>query len=439
MVVPVLHICDLLALGGVSRHMENLAQLANRAVFAPVLAGFDIEPGYVDALRRRGITAGRVRPDLAGLADIVPRNQPFIAIVNRGGGRSDRWDEALRNLRAADARVIAEINVFGFADTGPGWETIDFSFANSMHTMWLNWRALGRPDIDTYLRRHGVAYYPVVMSSDVPTAAALGGTMRDELGIPRDAFVFGDVCRPDAQKLDYLSVPVMAKLGAEFADVYFITRSYPEHFARKLQRALGARYLNLPPSTDENVVLGTLDAMNVLLHMSSMGESFGMAVAEAMRCGVPVVANETPGRRQNNAQPELIVHGETGYLASDAWSVVERCRQLHADRVLCHELGKNGRRVFERVPFEPRLAMAHIESRLAELAKAKGWDVAPGLPPAPPLPPLVELRQYLASYTMRATVAPLPRGIAESLWSAWVDAGRLWWRLERKLVRAYRA
>jgi glycosyltransferase involved in cell wall biosynthesis len=45
-----------------------------------------------------------------------------------------------------------------------------------------------------------------------------------------------------------------------------------------------------------------------LFLLPSEQESFGLTALEAMNCGVPVIASDVGGL------PEVIVHGETGYL-----------------------------------------------------------------------------------------------------------------------------
>lgn len=77
----------------------------------------------------------------------------------------------------------------------------------------------------------------------------------------------------------------------------------------------------------------------------SLYEGFGLPAAEAMACGTPVVAT-TAG-----AFPEVIDHGETGWLAPprDAHALADAIRLLSEDEGLRRRLGEAGRRsVVER-------------------------------------------------------------------------------------------
>jgi glycosyltransferase involved in cell wall biosynthesis len=68
-----------------------------------------------------------------------------------------------------------------------------------------------------------------------------------------------------------------------------------------------------------------------LLHPISFNEPFGMSVAEAMLCGTPVIAYN------KGAMPELIKHGETGFLVNNLGEAVDAVDRLkNINRRDCH-------------------------------------------------------------------------------------------------------
>ena len=65
-------------------------------------------------------------------------------------------------------------------------------------------------------------------------------------------------------------------------------------------------------------------------------ESFGLVALEAMACGVPTVGSTAGGI------PELITHGETGYLApiGDTYSMAQHVLEIVKDEALSERLRK---------------------------------------------------------------------------------------------------
>ena len=73
--------------------------------------------------------------------------------------------------------------------------------------------------------------------------------------------------------------------------------------------------------------------------MPSGSETFGLAALEAMACEVPVVATDVGGL------PELVVHGETGFLCSvdDVDEFTDCTRTLLTDEALHDEMAEAAR------------------------------------------------------------------------------------------------
>ncbi len=78
-------------------------------------------------------------------------------------------------------------------------------------------------------------------------------------------------------------------------------------------------YMGSAGPAERDAILGGAYA---LLHPVNFEEPFGLSVAESMFCGTPVIAFN------RGAMPELISHGETGFLVSDIDEAVERVSDI---------------------------------------------------------------------------------------------------------------
>jgi glycosyltransferase involved in cell wall biosynthesis len=109
----------------------------------------------------------------------------------------------------------------------------------------------------------------------------------------------------------------------------------------------------------------------------SLYEGFGLPAAEAMACGVPVVATTAP------AFLEVVDHGETGWLVppADPAALADAIRRLMSDPDLRAELGREGRRrVRER--FDWRRAAEEVVAVYEEVLSGKSKE-APSATSAP--------------------------------------------------------
>ena len=124
---------------------------------------------------------------------------------------------------------------------------------------------------------------------------------------------------------------------------------------------------------EDVVYLGKQDPLEHLLGiadvflMPSESESFGLAGLEAMACGVPVVGSRIGGL------PELVVHGECGYLEpmGDTDAMARRVLELLGDRDKLAAFGANAReRTVEH--FEARNIVPLYERYYREVMERKG-------------------------------------------------------------------
>jgi glycosyltransferase involved in cell wall biosynthesis len=118
---------------------------------------------------------------------------------------------------------------------------------------------------------------------------------RAQLGIPAQALVIGSVARLSPQKQPAAVLALFAMLRKQFPDSYLVLAG-----RGPLEAALRAQAARMQISSHV-VFTGFVEDVAALmpafdLHvLLSRNEGFGIATAEAMACGVPVVATDVPG------------------------------------------------------------------------------------------------------------------------------------------------
>lgn len=390
--ITVMHIADCTGIGGVQKVIANLSTYI---------------PSVCVTLDDLPLPKGEGRGE-----------GPVIAVLHRAGRREERWDKAYNLLRAHRPVAIVEMNVFGEVDSGPSAPIPAMRCFPSLHVLRKHLQASGCPDMDAYLATHRVLYNALAVPP--PALGQLREAFRRAHHIPEDALVIGAVTRPDANRLDYMLPALLPRLARAIPSLHLITREFPEAIARVLRRQLGPRYHNLQVTEDSDALWATYATMDIFTHFSSMGESYGMAIAEAMQAGVPVVANATPGAQRNNAQAELILHGETGLLVRDSESAHAALLQLAYSPELRMQMGEAARERMASAPFSPASVMTEYTHMITQLAQGTGSHHR--------IPSLAETKQFLCAPEISAH----PLSMMHSPWAAQAEAKRLWWKVRRR-------
>jgi phosphatidylinositol alpha-1,6-mannosyltransferase len=148
------------------------------------------------------------------------------------------------------------------------------------------------------------------------------------------------------------ALQALSRLGPEHPDLHYAVvgsgeeRGALEQEARDLGVAERVRFLTEVPDRDLPALYNTAEIyLGVSRLMEQRVEGFGISLAEASACGIPVVAGRSGG------MPEAVRDGETGILvnAEQPDEVAGALRRLLADHGLRRRLGEGGRRsVVER-------------------------------------------------------------------------------------------
>lgn len=123
--------------------------------------------------------------------------------------------------------------------------------------------------------------YPAVPHIVAPLPTV--GDLRHELGIPKDATVFGRHGGSDSFDIPFVHI-VVHELAKQMDDLFFLflgTDSFcPPH----------PRIIHIPPTADLIVKSKFISSCDAMLHARTSGETFGLAVAEFSALRKPIIS-----------------------------------------------------------------------------------------------------------------------------------------------------
>lgn len=352
--VRVLHVLKSLGLGGT----EKVAQLFVRhldpvrfetAVHCPV-------DGPRAAQIRSGGSATYIGMDLGrALATFRPQ----IIHLHRAGWPEPDFMRPVRDYAARAPVVVVETNVFGRHDPSPSGAVIDTHLFVSRFCAERFARNTG---IAPEWPRFGVLYNPV--DTDYFVAALPDGPLEH-------GPILGRISRPDPGKWSRLALDILPLLVRDVPGFrYRIVGGIPEAEAFVRDQGLAACVEFLSPLSSDAELAGFYGGLSVLAHANDTGESFGLVIAEAMACGLPVVTHPCPGER-DNAQLELVEHGVTGLVAQTAEQYAGCVRRLFANPQEALAMGQAGRAKAKRL-YRAQGVAARLADMYLELLERKG-------------------------------------------------------------------
>lgn len=318
-----------LSLGGDAKNLCALVRAQRQWAEVSVLTR-SRDPGLrANELMASGI---QVIPNIDSAAAVssLAKDEPSIAILHRNGRHDDVESQVLSQFVQEGIPCI-EFNTFGRVDT-------------STDRLWSGHLFPSRTCLMQYAQRrncgplklpcHAAPGYAVeipALITDEERAQA-----REALRIPSDCFALVRVQRPDLRKWD--PMPVLAVQRTRARGVILVVQSAPPKRYQWLRHKLGDAVVLLEPTSDAAELRRTLAAADCFVNCSHIGETFGLAMAEGMACGLPPIVNSTP--EMDNAQVELVAHRRTGLVANSVSEMVVAIEALYENRSLASELGR---------------------------------------------------------------------------------------------------
>lgn len=248
---------------------------------------------------------------------IITNLSPDVVHFNRG-----KWEPFFDDLinQVPESAICIETNIFGYPASD--------NYINRLSKTYFvsNWLLEKSPWSGS---KGNVLYNPIKKPVNHVS-------IRHNLGIPNDAFVFGRISRPDLIDDDFI-LDVFGKIQQD--NTYLLILAGSEIMRKAAED--NNKIVLIDATTDESIISNFYNSIDILLHYRIDGETFGMNIAEAMIHGKPVISHLS---HIDNAQAELLAtttqHGTVGYVVaehdSDAYlahmiDLMNNPAQLHAD------------------------------------------------------------------------------------------------------------
>ena len=217
---------------------------------------------------------------------------------------------ALRALGPEKPKLV-ETNVFGQLLDYANQDDVDMrlfvSFTSGMQAFSRTRVRLGPPDpsLDT------VVFNPQP-SEAFTKDEAQRIEFRKNLGVGEDEFLAVRIGRP-GPKWEPWECEAFQEARRKNAKLRLFLMEPKDSIQRDISAGkYGDGIIVKPATADPDYLLSVYSAADLMLQASSWGESFGYTLAEGMAAGMPLITLSTPWGDQ--AQTELVKHGETGYV-----------------------------------------------------------------------------------------------------------------------------
>ncbi len=268
---------------------------------------------------------------------LIKQWQPDIIHIHRSGEADEVLSAILKALRHEKTKVI-ETNVFSRIDNSHDSKLIDIHLHLSKWCLW-KW--------NLYVKKESfgiVLPYLVLPENFYKESSIVKHTSRQRYGLPHDRYIFGRIGQKSPAKFNKKIFLAFEQLYQTRHDIHLFIVGLPDVYiyeVKSLESFKSGAVTLIDSIMGDEELRHAYNVMDCFLHYSVIGESFGMVLAEAQLCEIPIITISTP--KVDNSQLEVLVHGETAVILKDSKYLPTIMQGFVENQFSKEALGKKGR------------------------------------------------------------------------------------------------
>lgn len=339
--IRVLEIAGELGIGGSEQAIQVRAEQLSRSLFEVMVVGFSNAGARLRRVEERGIPVGVCHGDWGEFQKLLEKFEPHIVHYSRGASRGPYFQNIHRFSHGAGVPVLIETNIFGRVSQDRPHLVPNVVCHMSLASMLRFSRGSARSMAELWRQGQRAVYLPIPASdwASLRVSPQERMVVRSQLGVGEQDILACRIGRPDIRKWSTRLEMALPGIFARVPNLRLLLMAAPKE-KEGLQRRFPGRIIAQPPSAVSAELTRIYQAADLMTHSSGIGESFGLAVAEGMYWGLPVVVDSTPAA--DNAQVELVDHGRTGFVVNSALGFIEAISRLAEDSNLRRRMGQAG-------------------------------------------------------------------------------------------------
>lgn len=323
--IKIVEAVNQLGLGGTEYALQLYSKFLNKTRFEVTVVAL-LEGGpRVKLIEDLGIKVMVLNGDMNQFGELLKETD-----VLHWHGNGILEPDLYQIIKANKPKLVIQTNVFGYFENAT-YDVIDYDLFISKMILVRRMK-LDKNLEDKFEDRRKVLPYPVdvdFLSKQLPEKSALLAFKKQNN--LNDFFIIGRIGRADNAKFDLVSLDAFKIFAKQIDHARFLLLgATPEMLAHAQKIGITDKLIVCKNTSDLQELLYYYKTIDIFLAASTIGESFGMVIAEAMTSGTPVVTISTENR--DNAQIELVDHQKTGIVTqNDQEEIAEALQYLYKD------------------------------------------------------------------------------------------------------------